>query len=154
MKFVLKCSVDKNPAMAPIMVCNADKATSHHLNQSWPDLLTHICATRERWVIKIPLSVICTIDRLQNIHARNWNIWMAPFIILNPRQRQTYFNFLCLFTSPPNDDEIILQYYIQRWHVTSVIPIAVPGGTPLVLVYVLWPISYISHNIVHPYISI
>ena len=28
----------------------ADQATSHYLNQCWPDSLTHICGTRGRWV--------------------------------------------------------------------------------------------------------
>ena len=27
----------------------AEKATSHYLNQCWPDSLTHICGTRGRW---------------------------------------------------------------------------------------------------------
>ena len=28
----------------------ADQATSHYLNQCWPDSLTHICDTRGRWI--------------------------------------------------------------------------------------------------------
>ena len=27
-----------------------EKATSHYLNQCWPDSLTHICGTRGKWV--------------------------------------------------------------------------------------------------------
>ena len=28
----------------------ADQATSHYLNQCWPNSTTHICSTREKWV--------------------------------------------------------------------------------------------------------
>ena len=35
----------------------AEKATSHYLNQCWPDSLTHICGTRGRWVKHIFMNL-------------------------------------------------------------------------------------------------
>ena len=40
LKFVPKGPLNNNPALA----------SSHYLNQCWPDSLTHICSTRGRWV--------------------------------------------------------------------------------------------------------
>ena len=43
LKSVPKGLIDKNPALVEIMAC-------HYLNQSWSNLLTHICGTRGRCV--------------------------------------------------------------------------------------------------------
>ena len=43
---------------------DAEKATSYHQNQCWPDSLTHICDTRRRWV--------------------NTALFMSPNFILSP----------------------------------------------------------------------
>ena len=55
LKFVPKDPIDNNPALVQIMVWRRI-ATSHYLNQCWPDSLTHLCGTRGIWV----LTNICT----------------------------------------------------------------------------------------------
>ena len=56
---------------------DAEEATSHYLNQSWPDSLTHICDTRGSWVI--PWWVWTTADAkhaneiLKTFTCPNWN---------------------------------------------------------------------------------
>ena len=45
---VFKGSIDNKPALVQVMAWHRI-ATSHYLNQCWPDTLTHICGTSGRW---------------------------------------------------------------------------------------------------------
>ena len=50
LKFVPKRPIDNSPSLVKIMAWR-QYATSHYLNQCWPDSLTHICGTRRMgWV--------------------------------------------------------------------------------------------------------
>ena len=51
LQFAPNGPIDNNQALAEIMAwCLFGPVPSHYLNHWWPDSLTHICATRGRWV--------------------------------------------------------------------------------------------------------
>ena len=52
LKFVPRSPTDNEPALVQVM---AWRRTGDYLNQCWPDSLTHICGTRERWVNSLAL---------------------------------------------------------------------------------------------------
>ena len=65
-----------------------DQATSHYLNQCWPDSLMHICGTRGRsfisWRFGCNKSVECNLERMRIIPYLGWCVHqILPQILKN-----------------------------------------------------------------------
>ena len=58
-----------------------EQATSHYMNQCWPDSPTHICGTRARWVKVENLGFSSVLDQILVINFIQWCTMCEPVYI-------------------------------------------------------------------------
>ena len=80
----------------------ADQATSHYLNQCWPDSLMHICGTKGRWVNRInimtaqaqaPSSARPSVVMVLTMRDK----WSLASRIYGKVKKQWHAQYICMF---------------------------------------------------------